>query len=192
VFENTPSQIAGSVDAWAEVVIQGIPINEPTVTNMAVFIWSDDTVTTVGDILYIADVQLEVGSVSNALIPVNQTDELQRCQRYYEKSYRPETAPGAVSSNGCTHHWTPVAIGSGVEIRTETFRTPKRLSAPTITMFSVTTGASGVIRNFSDGADRAAIGVLMSDGGFTVQSSGAGAADADEQLRWQWAADAEI
>jgi hypothetical protein len=49
-----------------------------------VFIWSDVTDTTLGDFLYITDVQLEPGTVATPFERRSFGQELALCQRYYE------------------------------------------------------------------------------------------------------------
>lgn len=51
--------------------------------------------------------QLEVGTVSTPFAFLPFGDELRRCQRYYEKSYEPTTAPGTFTNAGA-----PVVAGS--------------------------------------------------------------------------------
>ena len=88
---------------------------------------------------YLTGVQLEVGEYTASTLPPFQnesfSDSLQRCQRYYEKSYNATTDPGSATLVGVRH-------GSGVAGQTGTgeiamgiyFLTPKR-TTPTITLY---------------------------------------------------------
>jgi hypothetical protein len=83
-YENVPGNIAVSQDAWGETVIQNIAIDTATVTNLALFVWCDDADAAIGDILYLADVQLESGAVANTVIPMTPDEELGRCLRFFQ------------------------------------------------------------------------------------------------------------
>jgi hypothetical protein len=62
-YENTPVNLSPTT-SYATYRVQGI-IDASSVANVAVFIWSDVTTTTVtSDILYLADVQAEIGAVA--------------------------------------------------------------------------------------------------------------------------------
>lgn len=72
-------------------------------TNLAVFIWNDDTTTTVGEYLQISDVQLEIGSTVTPFEyrPIQQ--ELALCQRYcwaYETSNAADYTPAIGIATG--------------------------------------------------------------------------------------------
>ncbi len=115
-------------------------------------------------------------------------EELQLCQRYYEKSYDINTTPG-----------TPTTDAGSIFFRaaltaTQTFGsvifTSKKRSAPTITVYSVVTGASGVIRNVVAGADVAATTFSIGQTAFTVASN---ASVTDQHaITFQYAADSEL
>jgi hypothetical protein len=69
-----------------------------------VFIWSDVTDTTLGDFLYITDVQLEPGAVATPFERRSYGQELALCQRYYEVSANFNLFSGyAVSSQDFYH-----------------------------------------------------------------------------------------
>ena len=79
--ENTPSNLAVT-SSWATYRIQAT-IDTANTKNLAVFIWCDDTTTTLGDFLYITDVQLEIGAVASPFERRSYGEELALCQRYY-------------------------------------------------------------------------------------------------------------
>lgn len=82
--ENTPANLAVTADAYGTHQIEGISIDTPGMTNLAVFIWVDDTDAAVDDVLYITDVQLNEGSVCLPYAPVIVTEEVNRCLRYLQ------------------------------------------------------------------------------------------------------------
>jgi hypothetical protein len=49
---------------------------------------------TTGATFYITGVQLEAGSTASSFAHENYSDTLQKCQRYYQKSYNQDTVPG--------------------------------------------------------------------------------------------------
>jgi hypothetical protein len=81
----------------------------------------------------------------------NFEDEVAMSQRYYEKSYDTDIAPGALSDNGfiCNIRASGAAGGS------ITFKSTKR-AIPIVTAYSHVTGASGQIRDINVSVDRAA------------------------------------
>lgn len=81
--ENTPTNLAPSND-WTRYTIT-MKVDTASLNNVAVFIWSDDMTTTVGDFLYITDVQFEVGALATPFERRQMQQELALCQRYYWK-----------------------------------------------------------------------------------------------------------
>lgn len=79
--ENTSSNL-GVTSSWATYRLQAT-IDTANTKNLAVFIWNDDTTTTLGDFLYVTDVQLEIGAVASPFERRSYGEELALCQRYY-------------------------------------------------------------------------------------------------------------
>ncbi|CAB4213311.1 hypothetical protein UFOVP1451_2 [uncultured Caudovirales phage] len=61
-YENTPSNLTLTT-SFQTFKIENVAIDTASAKNVGVFIWLDDTNATVADLAYIADVQLEAGSV---------------------------------------------------------------------------------------------------------------------------------
>lgn len=81
-YENTPANL-GVTTAWAEYSITCV-VDTSGAKNVAAMIWSDVTDTTLGDFLYITDVQL---SKSASALPFERlpiTTQEARCMRYFE------------------------------------------------------------------------------------------------------------
>ena len=73
-------------------------------------------------------------------------EEIQDCQRYYEKSYDNDVAPGTVSSVGTYSGFN--AVTTGVAIRWPlVFKIQKRTNTPSITFYNPTTGGTGTWRD---------------------------------------------
>jgi hypothetical protein len=82
-YENSPANL-GVTTSWARYTITA-PVDTASTKNIIVFIWSDVTDTTLGDFLYVTDVQLEFGSVATrfTMHAGGSQGELAACQRYY-------------------------------------------------------------------------------------------------------------
>jgi hypothetical protein len=89
-------------------------------------------------------IQLESGSVATPFEQRSFQHELMLCQRYFEKSYDVDIAPGDTSGNGKI---TVRAISSVYDGRVF-FAVPKR-TTPSVTLYNPTTGTAGQIRNDS-------------------------------------------
>ena len=83
-FENTPSNL-GVTTSWATYRVQGV-IDTANAANVAVFIWSDSTANTTSDVLYVTDVQCEIGTIATPFERRSMAEELLLCQRYYERA----------------------------------------------------------------------------------------------------------
>jgi len=82
-YENTPSNLS-LTDSYQTFTIANVSIDTASAKNVAVFIWVDDTDATIGDFLYVADLQLEEGTSATAMERSFIGDELLRCRRYYQ------------------------------------------------------------------------------------------------------------
>ena len=82
-YENTPANL--SVTTSYATYSVSAAVDTASTKNIIVFIWSDVTDTTLGDFLYVTDVQLEKGSAATdfEFLPIDV--DLARCQRYFQK-----------------------------------------------------------------------------------------------------------
>jgi hypothetical protein len=80
--ENTPQNLAPS-NTWTRYSITAT-LDTASTNNVAVFIWCDDMTTTLGDFLYITDVQLEVGSLATPFERKTMSTVLGECERYFQ------------------------------------------------------------------------------------------------------------
>ncbi len=83
-FENTPAALTPTT-SYQTFEIENIAIDTASTTNIGVFIWCDDLTTTVGDFLYITDIQLEIAPSSGTYKVRSVQEEFMLCQRYYER-----------------------------------------------------------------------------------------------------------
>lgn len=97
--ENTPSSLVMTA-TWTRYSVTA-NIDTAGTNNVAVFIWSD-TGGNIGEFLYIADVQLEVGSSASTFEQRSISAELALCQRYY---YRVQPYPNSyLLGTGFVHY----------------------------------------------------------------------------------------
>ena len=116
------------------------------------------TVGTNGATWYVTGVKLEVGTIATPFVSDDYAVSLEKCQRYYEKTYSQPTAPGGITSVGSRLllFYNLSAAATGVcSIPGTNFATPKR-AVPTTTVYSPQTGATGKAADGITGTDTAA------------------------------------
>ncbi len=146
-------------------------------------------ISTVNAVWYLSGVQFEIGSSSTSFEYRDAGTLLQRCQRYYEKSYDLATVPGTSTTSGVTSFMITGAFGGGYG-SSRPFKVVKR-ATPTVTVYSQT-GASGNVRNIVGSADVAATLPSPSENmtGDTSKNSGDWAASTPHTFHWT--ADSEL
>jgi len=82
-YENSPANL-NVTTSFARYTVSAA-VDTSSTTNIIVFIWSDVTDTTLGDFLYITNVQLEKSSTATSFDYRPYGTELMLCQRYYQK-----------------------------------------------------------------------------------------------------------
>lgn len=134
----------------------------------------------------IAQVQLEEGSVVTDFENRTFEEELELCQRYYQKSYAQSVFPGTASVVGIVYTGRISYVGSNTY--TASLHKIMRATPPTITFYSPDTGTASRCRG-SDGTD------------YTVTSTNPGAGrisfswtttTANLVYYFHWTADAEV
>lgn len=83
-LESTPADLTLVDDTWTTFTETGIELDTSGTTNLAVFIWVDDTDATVADIVYIGNVQLVIGDRVDTYGHRPMAEELALCQRYLQ------------------------------------------------------------------------------------------------------------
>lgn len=101
----------------------------------------------------IAQVQLIVGSVAGNFVRAggNPSGELMLCQRYYEKTYEVDTAPGTATSVGKLGFACYV---NGVNVATSLPLIVRKRAVPTYNFYSPSTGTAGKYRDEVAATDR--------------------------------------
>ena len=80
-YENTPVNL-NVTTSFATYSVTAT-VDTASTSNIILFIWSDVTDTTLGDFLYITNVQLEIGSSATPFERKLYNQELANCQRYF-------------------------------------------------------------------------------------------------------------
>ncbi len=138
--------------------------------------------------LDIAQIQINEGSVATDFENRTFAEELALCQRYYEKSYDIDFAPGTVTNAGRILYLVPTGISAAV-FETHPFLVVKR-NTPSMSVYSPITGAIGKLRNAQDAVDRnGSIGGNKSSYSPTYTDV---TIPAGRQLIYHWTADAEL
>jgi hypothetical protein len=112
---------------------------------------------------------------------------LRDCQRFFEKSYNYNIAPGSASDVGYIEVFTPNASSTLYATAGVTFKAEKRMP-PTVNLYS-TTGATGKWRNISTLADVAASTGGVGTGRFYSFLSSPGV---NTEYAFHWTASAEF
>lgn len=110
---------------------------------------------TAGNIFELFDVGLYEGTVAPAFQVPDYVSELVLCQRYWGKSYVYLDRPGLITSAGNVQY---AAGGTGGEFGPTISYTTEMRIIPAYVLYSPVTGASGMRRNLSAGADEAVAG----------------------------------
>lgn len=136
----------------------------------------------------IAQVMLNVGQVAAPFMRAggNIPSEVDLCQRYFEKSYSLDVAPGTVTDIGYIRHVSGHTASAYVPVY---FRSTKRV-VPTPVIYSTVTGAAAKIRNLTGAADADAATIAVGVGAMNMET--AAGVTAGEFIAFQWAADSEL
>lgn len=160
-----------------------------SVNNIIVFIWLEDVPAHASDYIDISEVVLVPGYVVPGYWnPREIQQEVQLCQRYYEKSYNIDTTPGTATSNGLNSIITRAA-GATNAIESQTFFKVQKRTNPTVTLYDDSTNANKVTYS---GVGNNQTGTVLRAGewGFLVDSDGATAGKTG--MFYHFTADAEL
>ncbi len=104
-----------------------------------------------------ADVVVNAGEVALPSQPRSLSEELALCQFFWEKSYQYIVAPGSISAfAGAIQQTTENGTNDGAVYDWTSFAARKRVSSPTVTIYSPSTGAVNVV--YDGAADRTLAG----------------------------------
>ena len=133
---------------------------------------------------WITGVQLEADTSASDFEFLPYDVNLQRCRRYYQKSYNIGTTAGTVTSDGAMLGMRGYGAFTGATRLPVIMRT-----APTLTIYSNTTGDSGKVRNAETNSDETASTNSVSDNSFNAQGTTGTISQAHQ---FQYVAEAEL
>ena len=139
----------------------------------------------------ITGIQFEIGDTATPFEYRSYTEELLRCQRYYQKSYNHSVVPGTATYIGCSRGESINATTIDICPR---FKVDMR-TTPTVTIYSPTDGASGnCYFDHATNANRTAVAANVGESGFGSLHRSAGdlAHNGDQHASCQWTASAEL
>lgn len=150
----------------------------------------------------IAQVEVNAGDQALPFQPRSFADELSLCQRYYEKSYNYDNAPGTPSASGMESRISQTSVVSGGNLSLYTyspiiFRTPKRV-VPTVNIYNRNNGVSNSVFDDSSGKNITFTGIstfISGNKNALMNLTGLNSADtisANDLYSFQWTADAEL
>lgn len=189
--ENVAADLA-LTNAYQTFKIENIAIDTAGAKNIAVLIHVDDRDLVAGDLVYIADVQLEAGVSASPFEVLPIEVEVTRCQRYFEKSVDIEQDVGTATNNGSA--MSKLGAGNGTQAyHSVQFQTAKRVGTPFVTARWQATNGTDLQVTVNDitteaiatGTPVSNIGTHGLAGKFTTTTSG-------PFVEWHWYVDAEL
>lgn len=135
----------------------------------------------------VCGVQLEAGSVATPFEQRNIQQEIILCQRYFKKTYEPETALGSSTTIGAEGS-VSINTGDFYDYGVRSFNVEMR-TAPSITIYNPVGGTTGQIRDISTVVNRTAVISNVSNKGYRINSA---SMTVNAAHLWHYAASAEL
>lgn len=182
---STPHSGSG---AWETLTV--VKTLDSSITSLSARVTSYYPTTTVsiGDYIEIGNEQFELGSTFTGFEVIDETTQLLKCQRYYETSYGTANYPGDIYASG-TLNSTGISTSASTGHR---YVVQKRI-APTITIYSPSSGNSGAIDNLRAGSDAGQITTNNENSsGFSSLASGNASLIDFATYEYHYEVDAEI
>lgn len=139
-YENTPANLNVTTSFATYSVTANV--DTASTSNIILFIWSDVTTTSLGEFLYITNVQLEKGSTATSFDYRPYGTELGLCQRYLP-AYISSSAADQVAGMGQGATATTVAFSYTFPMTTRV--PPTGISIPNTAHFSVSDGVTNTV-----------------------------------------------
>jgi len=126
---------------------------------------ASDVSITSGDYIEFTNVKLEIGDTATPFEREPYAEELRKCQRYYEKSYDQDTAPGTATATG----YIRLIAGSSNSCQGFRFAVPKRI-APTINIWDGSGTDQTAAGYGANAVGETGVGYFYKSAGFTAGS----------------------
>lgn len=159
--------------------------------NLIIFIWTNGTIAQ--NATLDGALQLEVGTVGSQREQRPHQIEQTLCQRFYQKSFSPGTAPAQnVGSNTGEWNWPTIIAGANPNYSSFIPYIVTMRTTPTVTLFNPA-AANAQVRNIDTSTDSTGAAVTNSSlRGFYISSTGAAGWAANQRATAHWTADAEL
>ncbi len=185
-YANTPSDLATTA-SYQTFLIEDVTISSSS-TNIAVFVWTDDTTIALSSTLNILNVKLEQGVKATAFSPRLFEEEIALCERYYEKSYNLSLPPGSIDSDGTSTGWLNVSDTEILNVTTK-FST-RKISTPVVTWYSDISGVINTVNSIV--GVQVAVTSQAREGQTATGYPLVAAAGGDRNITAHWTAEAEL
>jgi len=187
-LENTPVNIAIDTN-WTKYNIENISIDTAGITNLALFIWVDDTDAAANDELFIAQVQMNEGSTVLDYCPRQFEEEIALCQRYFCKGHNIETAPGTATNVGQKFNYVTAVANSACTVGCDETFSVRMRTTPTIHAYDL----AGTIDKVTICGTNGQAATVYREGsrGFGIYGASSGAVTT-RNVEYLYTADAEI
>lgn len=137
----------------------------------------------------LAQVKFELGSTATVCLPVNQAEELVKCQRYYCNSYTNGVVPGTANNSCFLQYFIP----KNTSISGPALRFPVEMrTIPTMTIYSPVSGAAGYVYDQVGAVDVPVTNIYgLGTVGLGYLAFSVSQVDGDSFV-WQYEADADL
>ena len=195
------SDVTALTSGWTSASVTADLTSETTFNNLLVFIYNSATTMAAGDELLLSEAGLYDSVNTRDWFPRPIQQELAMCQRYYCKSYNVDVAPGNNGAGSYLDFMNRIVIAAStagtLRIGRVAFLGSMRKAAPTVVLYAYDGSQNTILINsMYAGNNRGGCTVLnLSEQGFadiSVDNTSAIAIGADQNLTFQFAADAEL
>lgn len=188
-YENTPSNLALTT-SYQTFTISNIAIDTASTTNIAVFIWTDDTDIVNADELFIGQVKLELGDTVTSYNRPSYATEIERAQRFFETSWDIGAYLNATTVGSIEGGLQTLAASSAQTVTIPVqFKTRKR-SSPTCTVYSTTSPSAGTVRDVGTASN--ITGTITNAGTYGFTANALTANDVEADIRFHFVADSRL
>ena len=198
VSTTTNLLVTGSItptaNTWSDLSANVITASVgASANNLILFIWSEGTLAQ-NATLDIGKVRLGKGATPVPYEASPLAELIEKCQRFYEKSFEVATAPAQNLGAGTGEETFPATVAGAATNRSHRIRfaTRKRATAPTITTYSPSAATVEVYDQTSAGACTATAVVNNTQSGFHVTCTGNGSTAVGRVLAFHWTAESEL
>ena len=189
---NWTAEVAGSnlalTSSWQRFEIENISLDTSNFNNLAVVVWVDDGTIAANDDFYITAAQVNEGAAATQYVPRTFHEELNNCERYYQKSFQYAVVPAQNTADYLgAELW--VQVGTGTQGSVNVNLPVRMRTTPTTTTYSP--GAADAHFYDIDGsASRTAVSDNAAENGFTIRSTSFSGTASRNYIHWT--AEAEL